>query len=97
MKTPAERLAARKPWRRPKRNGPPHPPRKAVWDTRLRAVREELKLSMRDVAKAVRLSLTTYWQIENGTDPMLTNAVRIAAFFGMTVESLWPKRKAGAR
>ncbi len=92
MTTPAERLAAKKPWRRPSRNGVTL--HKKVWYCGLREVREELKISMRDVAKAVGLSLTAYWQIEHGTDPMLSNAVKLAAFFGKPVEELWSKRRA---
>lgn len=88
--TPAEKLAKKKQWRRAKRNGPPSPPRRAVWKPRLRELRESLRISMRDVAAAVGLGLSSYWQIENGTDPMLTNAVRIATFFGRAVEDLWP-------
>ena len=88
--TPAELLAAGKRRERPKRNGPATPPRKAVWAATLRARREALNLSMRDVAVAVGLSLPCYWAIEHGTDPMLTNARKLADFYGATVEELWP-------
>lgn len=88
--TPAELLAASKPRRRAKRNGPPAGPRTAVWAAAIRHRREALNLSMRDVAAAVGLSLPCYWSVEHGTDPMLTTARRIAAFFGATVEELWP-------
>ena len=88
--TTAELLAAGKPRRRPKRNGPASPRRAAAWLTTLRDRRESLDLSMRDVAEAVGLSIGGYFAVEHGTDPMLTTAVKIAAFFGATVEELWP-------
>ena len=88
--TPAEQLAASKPRQRPKRNGPATPSRKAVWAATLRARRESLDLSMRDVAQAVGLSVACYFAVEHGTDPMLTTARRVADFYGATVEELWP-------
>lgn len=89
--TPAERLAKAKPYRTRKGEGnDPSPPRYAVWKCTLRERRESLRLSLRDVAAAVGLSVTGYWQIEKGGDVMLTTARRIAAFFGMPIEQLWP-------
>lgn len=49
----------------------------------------ENDLSMRDVAEAVGLSISSYFQIEHGGDPMLTTATRIAVFFGKSVDDLW--------
>lgn len=90
MPTAAEILSAKKPWRRAPRNKT-HP-RNAVWKCRLTEIRESLRLSLRDVASAVGLSVTALWQVEKGTDPMLTTAVKLAEFFGKAVEELWPAR-----
>lgn len=88
--TPAEKLAARKPWRRRcPRNGTPL--RKVVWTCRIREFREALRISMRDVAAAVGRSLAGLHVIEMGSDPMLTTARRLAEFFGKSIEELWPK------
>lgn len=85
--TPAEKLAAEKPWRPAPRNHVK--PRKTVWKCGLRAAREKLRISLRDVAKACGISVTALWQIEMGTDPMLTTATKLAAFFGMRIDELW--------
>ncbi len=87
--SPAEKLAHRKPWRRSPRNR--SKPRKAVWECRIRAEREPLRLSLRDVARACKLSVTALHQIEHGSDPMLTTATRLAEFFGLAVGELWPR------
>jgi DNA-binding XRE family transcriptional regulator len=89
--TPAEKLSAKKPWRREPRNKVQD--RKVTWVCRVREVRESLRLSLEDVALAVKLSKTAYWQIEHGGDPQLTSARRIADFFGKSEKDLWPERK----
>jgi DNA-binding XRE family transcriptional regulator len=93
-KSPAEILSKKKPWGRPPRNVKYL--RKITWDCRLRELRVFLKLSIGDVADAVKLSKTAYWQLEQGTDPMLTTACRVAAFFGMDVQAIW-KTLAGGK
>ncbi len=88
--TPAEKLAAKKPWRRSPRN---HiATRRRVWNCRVRDTRERLRLSLDDAADGIGISKTALWQIEMGSDPMLTTASAIATFFGMEVKDLWPKR-----
>ena len=89
--TPAERLAKTSPRKREPRNLKPYK-RKVTWRCQCRAVRMELRLSFDEVVKALKLSRTAYWQIEKGGDPMLTTALRIAAFYGKPVTDLW-KRK----
>lgn len=84
--TPAEKLAKSKPRR--KLRAKPHQ-RTSPWDCGITALRHELRISLDDVAKAVEISKTALWQIEHGTDPMLTTAAKLAAFFGRTVEQLW--------
>ena len=86
----ASELAEKKAWRRKPRN---KSTRKAgLWECQLRKKREGLRLSMRDVAGALGLSVTGYWQIEHGGDPMLSTALKIADFFGCSVPDLWPTR-----
>lgn len=85
--TPAEELSRNKPWRRPGRNNVPQ--RRKVWDCRVRACRELLRLSLRDVAMATSLSIAALWQVEMGGDVMLTTATKLAIFFGKTVAELW--------
>lgn len=89
MTSPAERLAAKKSWRRPPRNRVE--PRRRSWVCQVRAVREGLRISLRDVAAACSLSVTALWQIEMGGDPMLTTARKLAKFFGKTTDELWPR------
>ncbi len=93
--TPAEELAARKPPR--KAPGSKRLAQPIVWRCRVREFRESLRLSMRDVAQAIDLSPTGLFQIEHGTDPQLTTARRLAAFFGRSVEELWPGLAGEAR
>lgn len=90
--TPAEKLAKKKPWMRGKRNGPPHP-RRVVWICRVREVRESLRISIKDVAKALGMSISGLWQIEMGSDPMLTTVRMLCAFFGKTEMELWPEKR----
>ena len=90
--TPAEALAKRRPRKRDRRNHAAYQ-RTIHWDCKLREVRNGLRLAMHEVAKAVGLSSSSYWQIELGGDVRLTNAKRIAEFFGKTIDELWQKRK----
>lgn len=93
LKSPAAELAKKKPRQRPARNKSVYQ-RKTVWAPNLRDLREAHGLSMHAVAAAVKLGVSSYWQIEHGSDPMLVNAVRIAEFFGVRVEDIW-NHKAG--
>lgn len=88
--TPAERLAAKKPRHRAPRN---KVVRRLTWVCELRAKREELRLTLRDVADALKMSPACLHQIEHGGDPMLTTARKLAAFFGTTTDELWPKAR----
>lgn len=85
--TPAEKVAASKRRQRPKTKA--RVVRKAVLTTKVRDVRESLRLSLRDVADAVGLSTTALWQLERGLDCMLTTAIKLAAFYGKTINELW--------
>lgn len=86
--TPAEKLAASKPPRRTKPAKPRYG-RAYPWDCRCRQARQSHRLSLRDVATAVKLSIAGLCEIERGSDPQLTTARRLAAFYGRTVEELW--------
>lgn len=86
--TPAEELASRKPSRKRHLQNS-KPPRKRKWKTNIRDVREQHRLSLKDVAVAIDLSVNGLWQIEYGTDPLLTTAVKLAAFYGLGIEDLW--------
>lgn len=90
--TPAEKLASSRPRKRAPRNLKPYK-RKVSWRCHCREVRMGLRLSFDEVVKALKLSRTAYWQIEKGGDPMLTTALRIAAFYGKPVTDLWSKPK----
>ena len=63
--------------------------RKVAWTCECRRLREELNLSIHAVAKAVELSVSSYWHIEQGGDLCLTTARRIANFFGLWTDEIW--------
>jgi DNA-binding XRE family transcriptional regulator len=65
--------------------------RRVVWRCGLKQRRNLLGLSLDDVAEAIGVCRTTVWQIENGTDPMLSTAARLAEFFGCGLDEMWAK------
>lgn len=86
--TPAEKLAAAKPRKRPRRNV------SEKWENvplkcTLRIIREKLNLSLRDVADAVGLSVSGMHAIEHGRDVQMTTALRLAEFYGVDVNEIW--------
>lgn len=89
--TPAQKLGKLKRRRREPRNV--RPVAAVVWETSIRAMRESLRLSLRDVAKAVGLAVNSYWKIENGCEPTLSSAWRIAEFYGRRIDQLWEKKQ----
>lgn len=91
--TPAEQLRINKRRKRPKRN-PPAKSERVLWVNNLRKLREDHDLAMRDVAKAVGLSLAAYFRIENGyADPCLSNACKLAALYLKRVNEIWTQWK----
>lgn len=80
--SPAEELAASKPLKKSK---------PAVWRCTIVERRKKLGLTIRDIGKAVGITDAAVSVIERGQDPMLTTARKLAAFFGVTVEELWPE------
>lgn len=85
MTSPAEKLAAKKRRKLPTRSHPAGPMKCLLLKNR-----RELGLSTRDVATALPMSVAGYNRIERGHDPMLSTARKLAAFFGKTVEEIWP-------
>ena len=94
MTSPAEQLAKTKQRRKPRRLGQNSDGHHRVWNCKIADLRESLGLSIRDVAEACGFSTAGLWQIEHGTDPMLTSAARLAEFYGKRVHELWPERLA---
>ena len=84
----AQKTAEESPRKRERRNGVEH---RKIWVCNLRFLRDKHNLTMDQVAAGVSLSKTAYWQIEHGSDPMLTSAKRIADFFGQRLEAIWPE------
>lgn len=91
--TPAERVAKRK-----------KPSPRAPWGTKefvgkwqcgLRACRQSLGLTLADVSAAVGLSIAGLQRIEVGIDPILSNARKLADFYGKSVEELWTELVTG--
>lgn len=70
------------------------PVRRQKWICQLRAIREKLGLTQRDVAAAVGMSAAGYHQLENGTDPQLSTATEVANFFDVEIRELWQPREA---
>ena len=89
--TPAEKLASKKPRQRAPRNHVPT--RRVVWSCQIRELREALRMSIRDTAQAVGMSVSALWQIEMGGDLVLTTARKLAEFFGRTTDELWPAKR----
>jgi DNA-binding XRE family transcriptional regulator len=52
-------------------------------------MRLELGLSLKAVGEEIGMTQAGLWNIEHGTDPMLTSARKIAKFFGKTVDEIW--------
>ena len=79
-KSPAERLALKKP--KVKAKGP--------WICRLFSLRKEHRLTISDVAKGTGLSMACVWFVEHGGDPQLTTVVLLSEFFGIGIKDMWP-------
>ena len=83
--TPAEKLAKTvKPRRR--LSG-----KHVIWKCRVRDERLKLGLTQAQVAAACMITKAGLSVIENGTDPLLTTAWKLANFYGRPVEKLWTK------
>ena len=58
-------------------------------ECRLREVREALLLPIWAVAKATGVDGSTISRVERGSDPVLSAAMRLAKFYGKSIEELW--------
>lgn len=88
--SPAEKLSSkRKP--KPTKDGVPSG-RKTPFICHAREIRLSLGLSIRDVCDAIEMSVGGMFEIERGTDPQVTTALKISAFYGKTVHELWERR-----
>lgn len=65
--------------------------RKKVWQCSLAQIRKARGLTVRDVAKGAGLTIAAISVIERGTDPQLATAHKLADFFGVSLEQLWPE------
>jgi len=54
--------------------------------------RSRRSFTFRELSDAIKISAAVLHAIEHGTDPMLSTAIKIAAFFGTTVEQMWTKK-----
>jgi DNA-binding XRE family transcriptional regulator len=63
--------------------------RKAVWNCLIRPERERLGLTLRETADAVGMTQAGLSVIELGSDPMLTTAFKLSAFYGKPINVLW--------
>ncbi len=86
MPSPAEELAAKLTQEGRKR---PLSSRKVRWHCHLRRLREKLGLQQQDVARAIGCCNSVVSTAERGHEPVLTNAMKLARFFGKSVEELW--------
>lgn len=69
--------------------------RDAKWRCRLREARERVGLTLGDVAGAMKMSKCSMHRIEHGSDLRHTTARKLAAFFGVGVDELWPELATG--
>jgi DNA-binding XRE family transcriptional regulator len=91
--TPAEKAMRAKRPRKCKALESSRTKRNYPWVCNLRHVRQQHLLSLKDVAVLTGLSVAAIWEIERGSDPMLTTAQNLAEFFGLTTEELWPRKR----
>ena len=84
--SPAQRLSKKKKHRKPFS-------RKVVFDCSVRTRRLEYGLSIRDVAEQIGMTISGIHSIEHGTDPQLSTAYKLAAFFGAKIDDLWSMKK----
>ncbi|MBK8270205.1 MAG: helix-turn-helix transcriptional regulator [Planctomycetes bacterium] len=64
-------------------------PGNTIFVCRVRELRNELNLSLREVALILHMSAANIHRIERGSDVPLSTARRIAAAFGKTVDEIW--------
>lgn len=87
--TPAERVAKKL---RSSRGARKNKPKSGPLLCRVREVRESVGISMNVAAEAIGFSVAGMSVIERGGDCVMTTAHKIAAFYGKSVDELWPTR-----
>ena len=61
-------------------------------NSKLREYRQQLGLSQEKLARSIDVSLNTIYAYEKGLKvPSLTNAFKLANFFGVSIEDLFPQ------
>lgn len=93
MKTAAERLAAKESAQmkaRARRKAKESP--RFTGQTLLREFREELRLDLCHVAKAVGISVPGLSLLERGSSVKLSIARKLSAFYGKSLDELWPAK-----
>ena len=83
--SPAERIASAKPKRKPGRE------RRMDHVCRVRERRKALRLTLDEVCEALGISKAALSYLERGATPTLERARKLAEFFGVTVDELWPE------
>ena len=83
--TPAQNLA-KKLKRRPRDDTRSRP----LLECKLKELRKSLGLRQLDVAESVGISRAWYCEIERGSETSLTLARKLAAFFGVGIDRIWP-------
>lgn len=87
IQTPAEKLSVNK--------GPARKARAAAngWSLicRCREIRNDLGLTIRDVAAATGISNPCICDVERGAETTISTARKLAKFYGKTIDWLWPE------
>lgn len=68
------------------------PPRPIAWECNLKAIREKRGLTAKALAKLAYVSYAGIRQLEDGGDPRLTTAHRIASVLGLKISQIWTYR-----
>lgn len=63
--------------------------RKIVWKCRLKEIRKESGLTLRDLEESIGVDDVTILFAEKGCGISLDTAMRIAKFFCLPIESIW--------
>lgn len=74
---------------KPSKKNPTFDEAKREFDTRMRDLRRQHGLSLRDVQRGCDIHPSVLCRAEAGMDVYLTTALRLAKFFETTVEELW--------
>jgi DNA-binding XRE family transcriptional regulator len=85
----ADEVRASKMASKAKRKSKANIPGARAFSCRAKELRDSHGLTLQDVGGEVGVSPQTVIAIEAGRDCMLTTAIKIAEFFGETVEDIW--------